>query len=167
MLFENNILGIGISFSLFFFILGGSSIKANQNEEKNRIDPQTTDVFTQSDNIPLPVLNDDSTIDDYLAYAALNNPKLKAAFGVWKAALHRIPQVRSLPDPKFNYAYFIREVETRVGAQEQKLGLSQMFPWFGKLQLKEDIAYEAANSAEQRYEAEKLKTLLSSKAYLL
>ena len=156
MLFKNNIRKNGISLSLFFFIFGCSIIRANQNDDQSIILP-TIEVFTQGNDIPLTVLNDDSSIDDYLAYAALNNPKLKAAFEEWKAALYKIPQVRSLPDPKFNYAYFIREVETRVGAQEQKLGLSQMFPWFGKLRLKENMAYEAANSAQQRYEAEKLK----------
>ena len=157
MFFENNALKKWVRISLFFLIFGCSSIRANQNEDQSTIKPQTPDAFAQNDGIPLPILNDDSTIDDYLAYAALNNPKLKAAFEEWNAALYRIPQVRSLPDPKFNYAYFIREVETRVGAQEQKFGFSQMFPWFGKLRLKEDMAYKAARSAEQRYEAEKLK----------
>ena len=156
MFFENNTLKNEVRISLFFLIFGCSSIKANQNEDQSTIKPQTTDAFTQYDDIPLPILSEDSTINDYIAYASLNNPKLKAAFEEWKTALYRLPQVRSLPDPKFNYAYFIREVETRVGAQEQKFGFSQMFPWFGKLRLKEDMAYEVAKSAEQRYEAEKL-----------
>jgi len=105
----------------------------------------------------LPDLNNESTLSDYLAYAALNNPGLEAAFNRWKAALERIPQARSLPDPRFNYAYFIREVETRVGPQEQKVGIAQMFPWFGKLQLRGGVALEAANAERQRYEAAKLK----------
>ena len=105
----------------------------------------------------LPVLNEESALSDYLAYAALNNPGLEATFNRWKAALERIPQARSLPDPRFNYAYFIREVETRVGPQELKVGIAQMFPWFGKLELRGDIALEAANAERQRYEAAKLK----------
>jgi outer membrane protein TolC len=104
----------------------------------------------------LPVLTGDSALSDYLAYAALNNPGLEAAFNRWKAALERVPQVRSLPDPRFNYAYFIQEVETRVGPQEHKVGLAQMFPWFGKLELRGDVALEAANAERQRYEAAKL-----------
>jgi len=104
----------------------------------------------------LPALHEESTLADYLAYAALNNPGLEAAFNRWKAALERVPQVRSLPDPRFNYGYFIREVETRVGPQRHKVGLSQMFPWFGKLELRGDVALEAANAERQRYEAAKL-----------
>ena len=37
----------------------------------------------------LPQLNRQSTLSDYLAYAALNNPGLEAAFNRWKAALER------------------------------------------------------------------------------
>jgi len=104
----------------------------------------------------LPTLDEGSTLADYLAYAALNNPGLEAAFNRWKAALERVPQVRSLPDPRFNYGYYIREVETRVGPQRHKFGLSQMFPWFGTLELQGDVALEAANAERQRYEAAKL-----------
>ncbi len=71
----------------------------------------------------LPELSEASGLSDYLAYAALNNPGLEAAFNRWKAALEEVPQVKSLPDPRFNYKYFIQEVETRVGPQRQSLGI--------------------------------------------
>ena len=106
---------------------------------------------------PLPALDEEATLSDYLAYAALNNPGLEAAFNRWKAALERIPQVRALPEPRFTYSYYIQEVETRVGPQRQKFGLSQMFPWFGKLRLRGDVASQVAEVERQRYEAAKLK----------
>ena len=102
-------------------------------------------------------LGPEPTLDDYLAYAALHNPKLEAAFNRWKAQLERIPQVRSLPDPRFNYRYFIENVETRVGPQRQRFGLSQMFPWFGKLELRAGVALEEARKAQAEYEAQKLR----------
>ena len=105
----------------------------------------------------LPEINEQSTLSDYLACAALNNPGLKAAFERWKASVERIPQVKALPDPRFNYAYFIQSVETRVGPQRQMFGISQTFPWFGKLGLRGDQAIEAANAEKERYEAAKLK----------
>ena len=105
----------------------------------------------------LPDLNDVSTLSDYLAYAALKNPGLEAAYNRWQAALQVVPQVKTLPNPKLSYAVFVREVETRVGPQEQKLGLSQNFPWFGKLRLRGDVAAEAANGAYQQYESRKLR----------
>lgn len=105
----------------------------------------------------LSELTEDSGLSDYLTYAALNNPGLEAAFNTWKAAIDQIPQATSLPDPKFNYKYFIEEVETRVGPQRQSFGISQLFPWFGKLEVKGDIAAAKAKAARQRYEANKLK----------
>ena len=97
----------------------------------------------------LPKLTENSTISDYLEYAALNNPGLEAAFNRWKAALQKVPQARALDDPTFKYAYFIKEVETRVGPQRHKFELSQMFPWFGTLKTKEDAA---ALAAQARFE---------------
>ncbi len=111
----------------------------------------------------LPKLSENSELSDYLAYAALNNPGLEAAFNRFKAALERVPQVKSLPDPRFNYKYFIEEVETRVGPQRQSFGISQLFPWFGKLELRGDVAGQAANAARQRYEATKLKLFFEVK----
>ncbi|MCH7924722.1 MAG: TolC family protein [Planctomycetes bacterium] len=115
------------------------------------------------DDVALPTLDESASLADYLAYAALNNPGLEAAFNLWKAALERVPQEKSLPDPRFTYRYFIREVETRVGPQKQGLGLSQMFPWFGKLELRGSVAAEAAEAARQRYENEKFKLFFEVK----
>ena len=104
----------------------------------------------------LPELTERSGLDEYLAYAALNNPAVEAAFFRWRAAAEVEPQVRALPDPRVTYQYYIREVETRVGAQQQAVGIAQTFPWFGKLRLRGEAAAEAAGAARQRYEAAKL-----------
>lgn len=105
----------------------------------------------------LPDLNETSGLPDYIAYAALNNPGLEAAFNRWKAALERAPQAGALPDPRFNYGYFIREVETRVGPQQQRLGVAQMLPWLGKRDLRETAATQTAEATRQHYEAAKLR----------
>jgi len=119
--------------------------------------------YRLEDDAALPALDESASLDNYLAYAALNNPGLEAAFNLWKAALERVPQEKSLPDPRFTYRYFIREVETRVGPQKQSVGLSQMFPWFGKLELRGSVAAEAAEAARQRYENEKFKLFFEVK----
>lgn len=108
-----------------------------------------------------PSLGSDATLKDFLRVAALNNPGLEASFNEWKAALERIPQARSLPDPRFNYKFFIENIETRVGPQRQALGLSQMFPWFGKLEARASVALEAARATQSRYEAKKLSLFYS------
>ncbi|MCP4258394.1 MAG: TolC family protein [Planctomycetes bacterium] len=101
--------------------------------------------------------NDLHKLADYLRYASLNNAELKSKFEQWKAALEQIPQAKALDDPKFTYSYFIEEVETRVGPQQQKLGIMQVFPWFGKIQARTDMAAAKAQAAKQRYETAKLK----------
>jgi cobalt-zinc-cadmium efflux system outer membrane protein len=105
----------------------------------------------------LPELDAASTLNSYLAYAALNNPQLEAAFNRWKAALEMVAPAHTLPDPRFNYGYFIQEVETRVGPQEHRVGLSQVFPWFGKLRLRGEAALEGANAIQQQYEEARLR----------
>ena len=111
----------------------------------------------------LPDFAAGTSLGDCLAYAALNNAGLEAAFNRWKAALEKVPQVTSLPDPRFSYSYFITEVETRVGPQRQKLSLSQMFPWFGKLELRGDAAAAGAEAARCQYEQQKLKLFFAVK----
>jgi len=104
-----------------------------------------------------PEVNGLTNLPDYLRYAALHNVGLKAAFQQWKAAVEAVPQAKSLPDPKFTYAYFIDEVETRVGPQRHKFGIAQMFPWFGKIEARTDAASAAAKAVRKQYEAAKLK----------
>ncbi|MHC4639946.1 MAG: TolC family protein [Planctomycetota bacterium] len=103
------------------------------------------------------------TLQDYLPYAALNNAGLKAAFEQWKAAIEQVPQARALPDPRFTYGRFIEEVETRVGPQRNKFGITQMFPWFGKIEARTQAAGATAKAARQRYEAKKLKLFFEVK----
>ncbi len=119
--------------------------------------------FNEVEDDKLPTLGDSAGLEEYLAFAALNNPGLESTFNRWKAALERVPQERYLPDPRFTYRNFIQEVETRVGPQKQALGISQMFPWFGKLELRGDVAAEAAEAARQLYENEKLQLFLEVK----
>jgi len=96
------------------------------------------------------------TLPQYLQQAALHNAGLKATFEEWKAALEQIAQAKALPDPRFTYGYFIKEVETRVGPQEQRLSLVQVFPWFGTIAARTEVATAEAKAAQQRYEAAKL-----------
>lgn len=104
----------------------------------------------------IPDANSLVAIEDYLRYAAFNNASLKGSFQSWKAAVEAITQAKSLPDPKFNYGYFIREVETRVGPQRQKFDIMQTFPWFGTIKARTDQAAAKAKAAHKRYEAKRL-----------
>ncbi len=94
---------------------------------------------------------------DVLEYAALNNPELRSAFEKWKASLAAANQSGYLPDPRFTYQYYIRNVETRTGPQRHSYAIAQTFPWFGKLDLASAVASEQARADEKRFQAAKLK----------
>ncbi len=91
-------------------------------------------------------------LNTYLETAAENNPGLKAKFNDYMAAMEKVPQVGTLPDPSVAFGYFIQPVETRIGPQRFKLNLAQSFPWFGLLSAKEDVATEMANAKYEEFE---------------
>jgi len=91
------------------------------------------------------------TLNDYLGIASQNNPEIKAAYSEFEAALQKAPQVSSLPDPTLTVSAFGRMIETRVGAQEARFSLMQMFPWFGTLEAKKNVANLMAEATFQNY----------------
>lgn len=96
-------------------------------------------------------------LEGYLVTAANNNPGLKAKFNEYLAALEKVPQVGALPDPTVSFGYFILPVETRVGPQQAKFSANQMFPWFGTLGAKKDVAAEMAKQKFEVFEDERSK----------
>jgi cobalt-zinc-cadmium efflux system outer membrane protein len=91
------------------------------------------------------------SINDYFVIAAENNPELKAKYKEFEASMQRIPQVSSLPDPNLSMGYFISPVETRLGPQNLRFSLSQMFPWFGTLKAQKNAATLMAESKYQAF----------------
>lgn len=91
------------------------------------------------------------SLDDYLRLAETNNPAIQAKRAEFEAAMQRIPQVSSLPDPELSASAFGQMMETRVGQQQARLSLSQMFPWFGTLAAQKHAAALAAEAAYQSY----------------
>ena len=159
-----------LKFAVFFIVwtvlAAGCESQFQQSETffiSSNYNFSSDNAIKYEDTASLPKLDEQSKLSDYLIYAAFNNPGLEAAFNRWKAAIERVPQVKSLPDPRFNYRYFVEQVETRVGAQEQAFGIAQMFPWFGKLELRGQAATDAAYAARQRYETAKLKLFFQVK----
>jgi outer membrane protein TolC len=90
------------------------------------------------------------TLEDYFKIASDNNPGLLSQYKEFEAALEKVPQVSTLPDPSISFGYFISPVETRVGPQKARFSLTQMFPWFGTLKAQGDVA---TLMAEARYQS--------------
>lgn len=95
-------------------------------------------------------------LDGYLREAAEQNPGLRAAFEAFAAAYERTAQAETLPDPMLTFGYFLRSVETRVGAQRASIGLSQSFPWLGTLSLKGEQAEQETETLRAVFNAKRL-----------
>ena len=85
----------------------------------------------------------------YLELAAKNNPGVKAAFNQYLAALEKVPQVGSLPDPQAALGFYLKPMELVSGNQVGNISVMQMFPWFGTLKLAKD---EASLMAKAQFE---------------
>jgi cobalt-zinc-cadmium efflux system outer membrane protein len=91
--------------------------------------------------------------------AGQNNPQIQASREGWKAAQQIPTQVSTLPDPEFTvqqvnvgsprpFAGYTNSDFAYIG-----LGVSQDFPYPGKLRLKGEIAKRDADVSQQGYEA--------------
>lgn len=96
-------------------------------------------------------------VESLLAYARERNPELAAMRHEADAADERITPAGALPDPKFRTE--LRDI-TRMGEQNATLSPSQVgstkyllmqdLPWYGKRDLKRDIAEAEAQGAKGR-----------------
>jgi outer membrane protein, heavy metal efflux system len=98
---------------------------------------------------PFTQLPDSATLEDYLAYAEENSPALQAALSRWEAAAKVGSQRRALPDPMLSLSGAEMERRTSVG-------ISQMFPFFGKRALEGEMADEEAAAAEREVDMARL-----------
>lgn len=95
-------------------------------------------------------------LQSYLTQALAANPQLEAFEQRYEAAMQRIPQASSLPDPMFQVTSFVESVQTRTGPQENIFMLSQKLPWFGKLSSREDAASAEAEALWYAYQNQQL-----------
>ena len=86
----------------------------------------------------------------YLELAAKNNPSVLQKFTEYQAALQKVPQVGSLPDPELNVGVFLSPMELVSGKQVADIRLMQMFPWFGVLKNAKD---EMSLMAKAKFES--------------
>ena len=98
------------------------------------------------DQLVLPELTESATLDDYLHYAAVNNPALRSRYLEFKAAVDEVVQAGTLPDPEMNFEYALDSGNSRIG-------IMQMFPWFGTLAARSDAATARARAAGLDFEA--------------
>lgn len=101
-----------------------------------------------------PSASFDGHVAGYIDYAVRQSPTLQARYAQWRAAIEKVGASDKLPEPTLTYGVFLQRVETRVGAQRQRLGLRFALPWPDKLDASADAAAREARAAGYRFEAE-------------
>ena len=109
-------------------------------------------------------------LQDLLTAAERNNPRIQAARQGWQAAKQVPSQVSTLPDPQFNVQQFsVGSPRPFAGYTNSDfayvgLGVSQDFPYPGKLRLKGEMAKRDADVAQQQYESVRRSVLATVKS---
>lgn len=109
-------------------------------------------------------------LQDLLSEAEQNNPQIQAARQGWQAAKQVPSQVSTLPDPQFQVQQFsVGSPRPFAGYTNSNfayfgLGVSQDFPYPGKLRLKGEIARRDADVVQQQYEAVRRSVLAGVKS---
>lgn len=83
----------------------------------------------------LPALVTNSSLQAFLKYAMLNQPRVEAAYYDYAAAVEGITMERSLPDPRLTFELDIQSVLTTLMP-----GIMTDVPWQGKLRIRADKA---------------------------
>lgn len=96
--------------------------------------------------LPSPVYSQTDSLLKYLEIAAGNNPAVLQKLAEYEAALQKVPQAGSLPDPVLSAGIFLKPMELVSGKQVADLELMQMFPWFGVLKSAKDEMSLMANA---------------------
>jgi outer membrane protein TolC len=95
-------------------------------------------------------------LDTLIKQAFEHNPELKALQYEYEAALQKGPQVSQLQDPTLGLGIPVLRPETRLGGQVLMVTASQMFPWFGTLSAKNDVAISMARTKYENIAAIRL-----------
>jgi outer membrane protein, heavy metal efflux system len=100
-------------------------------------------------------------LSQLLGEAAANNPQISAADHGARAARQMVPQITTLPDPKFTYQQFsVGSPKPFAGYTNSNfsyigVGASQELPYWGKLRLRGHVAERDANTKQAEVEVTK------------
>lgn len=101
-----------------------------------------------------PVRRKTLALPELIQEILVRNPEIVAARKQWEAATHRIVQARSLDDPTLSVQLWnVPQTVNVTQAQNSIFGLSQSFPFPGKLALKGEVASRSAEVIEQAFHA--------------
>ena len=138
--------------------LGIGAVSAEEPASSENI--QQVSQITQPEMLDIgSTLGGPTPIEVLVRYALANNQDIQAAQYAAHSLSEREPQAKSLPDPQLLATVFLEEIQTAAGPQELSMSLAQKFPWFGKLDLRGQVACQEAMAAYTRTTALELKVV--------
>ncbi len=132
-----------------------------EHEERDRAEAVREALALDAEPAPLP---EDPGPEDYLRRAFAANAELRARYWEWRAALERIPQEASPPNPALSFSYLLGGPSmkawdrTTLGIQNDP---TAMIPLPTKLRTAGERALEEARAAGLRFEATKFRVQAS------
>ncbi|MGK0391333.1 MAG: outer membrane protein TolC [Maribacter sp.] len=90
------------------------------------------------------------SIEALLLISIENDLEIKIHENDYQSVLKKIPQVSQYPDPELGVGVFPLPVQTRLGPQIMRLSATQMFPWFGTLDGREDLENAKAQALREK-----------------
>ncbi len=107
------------------------------------------------------------SLDELTSEALRRNSAVQGALHAYHAKLHRVPQVKSLPDPKVGFGWMgnIEPFSVQDGdpSSYRSVQAMQEIPFPGKLGLRGDIAGKEAQAAWWNYEAARRQVVSGAK----
>lgn len=122
----------------------------------------TPDAAGDAVNPTLAQLEGPHTVDSYVAFALMQNPRIQAARKVVEAKANRVPQMASLEDPMVSvmgYPFTDLSPQYVNGRMTGGVGVSQKVPWKGKLASQAEAAEAETNQARARLAAAELEVI--------
>ncbi|MBI5154254.1 TolC family protein [Candidatus Poribacteria bacterium] len=123
--------------------------------------------FRPGENPPaLPDIVTSPTLNNFLGYAVLRQPRVEAAYYEWAATIERITIERSFPDPVFTVGVDVQKgLEQDVANMVMALmgGVMVELPGPGKLRARADLATEESKAAFARFEQAAIEAALSAR----
>ena len=140
-------------FVILLFLLAFTALAQNDKQNDKATAP-TASADVRADQPPAQQL---LLLDDVVREALEKNPEAQSALHAVSALEHRVPQVKSLPDPMVSvgWAGNLAPFSVMQGDSSSYRGLtvSEQIPYPGKLKLRGQIASKEAEAAETDYEA--------------
>mgnify|MGYP002639258232 CR=1 FL=1 len=125
------------------------------------VDAQSTVVAARSEGPVSPLESQTSWLPSdgvaaLLLRAETESPRVRAAFHQWQAMHARVAQSTALPNPWVSLGGYVQSVETRTGPMDGRIGISQKFPWPGKLETAGDRTAALAEAQRMAVEDARL-----------